>query len=63
MTLSRLAAIVNERKVRRWWPWSELRRLRAENDKLRADVADQAQKIQALRRVFDFFGFDVNLED
>jgi len=46
-----------------WCPWSEIRRLRKENDDLRAVVADQGQKINTLRRVLAFVGFDVNIED
>jgi len=45
------------------WPWSEIARLRQENDDLRADIADQGQKINALRRVLAFFGFDVEIDD
>lgn len=34
-----------------------------ENDRLRVKLARQAEVINALRRVFDYFGFDVNIED
>ena len=46
-----------------WRPRSEIRRLRQENENLRAVVADQALKINTLRRVLAFIGFDVNIED
>lgn len=45
------------------WPWSEIARLRRENDDLRVAMADQFQKINTLRRVLNFFGFEVNIED
>jgi hypothetical protein len=40
-----------------------VRRLRSENDDLRATIADQGQKINTLRRVLDFLGFEVSIDD
>jgi hypothetical protein len=47
----------------RIWPWSRIHELQQENLRLRGDIAHQGQVINTLRRVLQFFGFEVNIDD